>query len=283
MDLYVSNDFQVEPRPKDQGNSLNNSLVAISKSLAKTQMCWTVEQKKLFTMCLTKIAWGKSGNNNVVELNKREVIEALGLKIDSHNQSTYLRKAFQELARNSEVHWTDPEDKNVWEDDFLITRRRSTRGSIFVTFNPYFMPHIENLAKSYITFLSDDIYNFKSKFTFALFEELRLHCDTRRTNYRTYSTKELKDLFGLSKDDYMSGGRFDRYNFEKRVLDRAIEEINQSKMMSIYPSIGNHITKSGTMKLYEKIKKNGSIVGYRFKYVVRTKQQAPNDYMDDEE
>lgn len=281
MQLYVDDDFFVETRPENKGNSLYNKLVAISQSLAKVQINWTVEQKKLFTMCITKIAWSKSGNSNIIKLDKKEIIEALGLKIDSRNQSAYLRKAFQKLSKNSWIYWTNPEDKDEWDDGVLITNWKSTRGSIFVTFNQYFMPLLENLAKSYVTFLSNDIFNFSSKFTFALFEDLRIHCDTRRTNFRTYTTKELKDLFGLSENNYVSNGKFDRYNFEKRCLDKAIAEINQSEMMSIYPSIGNHITNSGETKFYEKLKKNGHIIGYRLKYVVKTKKTKPLNVIND--
>lgn len=282
MELYFDEKSLPGNRPRETKNSLVDEMTAVSRSLAKTQIKWSPEEKKLFIMCLTQINWSEGGNSNVIELDKEEITDALGLKLDSSGRSKYLREAFRKLARDSEVHWTDPNDAEIWSDDFLILGRRSTRGKIFVTINPVFMPHLENLVKNtpYLTIWSTDVYGFKSRFSFALFEELRLHYDTRYiTNYRTYSTKQLKEIFGLGRDDYMrpkDKGGFDRANFEKRALDVAIEEINRTKMMQILPNGSNS---KGNMVFYKKHKKNGYVTGYEFKYFVKTKMM-PNIVQD---
>ena len=281
MELYPEKNFEIVTQAEDS-NSLSNQIVAISKSLANTQIQWTLEQRKLFYMCLTKIAWRKDVNNPEIILDKKEITETLGLKLDSKHRSQYLRSAFRKLADNSHVHWTDPDDSEVWEDGRLIRRVRSTRGEIIVLFDDYYMPHLQNLAQSYITFLTDDVYSFKSKFSYILFHELRLHCDTRRTNLRTYTTKQLKELFGLSKDDYVrKDGKFDRYSFEKKVLDVAIEEINGTKMVQLQPLPAMEATPKNPNKLYEKVKKGGLVVGYRLKYIVKVKTTPPEGEYED--
>ena len=264
--LYNEPNQMVGYRLQDNGNSLENQMVAVSRNLAKAQINWSPRQKKLFVMVLTKIDWSKGGNSNVVELDKREILDALGSDIDSDHQSEYLRKEFQKLARNSEISWTDPEDPEVWEDGFLITKRSSTRYTMKVTLNPDYMPLLEDLVGRYpfLTVWSNDIYSFKSRFTFALFEELRLNYDSRYfTNERAYTTKQLKELFGLSKDDYMnsSSGKFDRYNFEKYTINLARDEINAGDMMKIVS--------------IEKVKKNGRVMEYRFRYFVKTRTTPP--------
>jgi hypothetical protein len=242
-------------------NSLKNQMIAIAKSLAKMQTTWSPMQKKLLTMVLSKIDWSKSGNSNVVELDKREIIEALGSKIDSEHQSAFLRGEFEKLARNSEIKWTSKEDKDVWEDGYLIIKRSSSRYRIKITLNQDYMPLLENLIGNfqYVTLWSNDIYSFKSKFTFALFEELRMNYDTRYfVNERDYSTKQLKDLFGLTKDDYVKAdGKFNRTTFEDRTINTAVEEINAGEMMKIIN--------------VEKIKKNGRVMAYRIRYTVKTR------------
>lgn len=274
-ELY-HDEYEVITKPETQ-NSLQNQIVAISKSLARNQINWTLEQRKLFYMCLTKVAWSKDSNNPEITLDKKEIIEVLGLQLDSKHRSQYLRSAFKKLKANSGVHWTDPNDSEIWEDGALIRRVRSTRGEIVVLFDDYYMPLLQNLAQSYVTFLTDDVYGFKSTFSYVLFHDLRLNCDTRKTNWRDYTTKQLKELFGLSKDDYMrKDGTFDRSNFEKYVLDTAIEEINKTKMIHIQPFMGMVATKDKPYKLYEKIKKHGLVVGYRLKYDVRVKTTPPN-------
>ena len=285
MELYFDENSLPGNRTIEAKNSVVDEMTAVSRSLAKTQINWSPEEKKLFIMCLTQINWAKGGNSNVIELDKREIIEALGIQIDAHLQSHYLREAFRKLARDSEVHWTDPNDKEIWSDDFLILGRRSTRGKIFVTVNPVFMPHLENLVKNtpYLTIWSTDVYGFKSRFSFALFEELRLRYDARyTTNYRTYSTKQLKDLFGLGKDDYMrpkEKGGFNRNLFEKRVLDVAVSEINRTQMMQILP---NGTNSKGKPLCYKKAKKNGFVTGYEFKYFLKTRIM-PNEIHEDDE
>lgn len=285
MELYFDENSLPGNLPIEAKNSVVDEMTAVSRSLAKTQINWSPEEKKLFIMCLTQINWAKGGNSNVIELDKREIIEALGIQIDAHLQSHYLREAFRKLARDSEVHWTDPNDQEIWSDDFLILGRRSTRGKMYVTINPVFMPHLENLIKNtpYLTIWSTDVYGFKSRFSFALFEELRLHYDARyTTNYRTYSTKQLKDLFGLGKDDYMrpkEKGGFNRNLFEKRVLDVAVSEINRTQMMHILP---NGTNSKGKPLFYKKTKKNGFVTGYEFKYFLKTRIM-PNEIHEDDE
>lgn len=252
-------------------NSLKDQVVAITRNLAKAQINWTVEERKLFVMVLTQIRWSEGGNSNIVELKKKEILECLNLKINIHAQSTYIRKAFQKLARDSEVHWTDPVDRERWLDAPLILSRASERGKIFVEINPYFMPHFEELLKdkSFITMFSTDMYRFSSRFSYALFDELRLHYDSRMiTNSRFYTTKELKKIFGLKKKDYTrKDGSFKRFEFEQRTLDVAIKEINEGEMMSILPMD----RKGENWQFYKKHYENNKVQGYEFRYLVRTR------------
>ena len=68
-----------------------------------------------------------------------------------------------------------------------------------------------------------------------------------------YSTRKLKMMFGLSIDDYMRDGHFDRYNFERKTINKAVKEINE---------------KSKCIKnlTYRKVKKGSRIQYYLFTY-----------------
>ena len=76
----------------------------------------------------------------------------------------------------------------------------------------------------------------------------------------------LQKIYMRDYDD-VSGEykNFDRANFEKYTLNRAIEELNRSCMVSILPY------EDGSY--YEKIKKRGKVTGYRFRYKVYTLEQ----------
>ena len=69
------------------------------------------------------------------------------------------------------------------------------------------------------------------------------------------TTKELKTLFGMTKDDYVNSktGNFDRYNFEKYTIKLAITDINEK-------------SKCIRNLRYEKKKKGNRVQGYVFYY-----------------
>ena len=67
-----------------------------------------------------------------------------------------------------------------------------------------------------------------------------------------YSTKKLKMIFGLSKDDYMRKNEtFDRNSFERYTVNKAVKEINEK-------------SKCILNLRYEKIKKGNRIMAYEF-------------------
>ncbi len=285
VELYLQEDFKTKFKPAPIKNSLENQMVAMGKALMRGKKQMDIAERKALIMALTKMNWSKKEETNVVELDKIEICEILGWNYDASDRSVKLRKLFKSLANHSYIEMTG-KDKDDWDDGFLIPRIRSTRGSIKVYFAEQFMPLLTNLLqdKDFVTIWSNDIYNFESVNSYLLFEELRLHSDTRQTNFRTYSTKQLKELFGMPKTGkgaymhYSSKDNkevFDRSNFEKYVLDKAIAEINKGQMIKIFPIVGSNELKKG--KYYEKIKKNGFVVGYQFKYVVRTSITPPEN------
>lgn len=282
--LYFPADFEVNVKPKPIENSLENQMIAMGKALLRAKKVMSIEERKLLMMGLTKIKWNKEGNPLEVELSKVEVADVMQWNYDSSDRSRYIRQLATNLMRHSMIQ-IDGADKEEWDDGMLIVRIRSTRGSVFLNFAEQFRPLLENLTrdKDFVTIWANDIYHFKSIHSYLLFEELRLHCDTTQTNFREYTTKQLKEIFEIPRDGEGSYMRFDKnqnkmtFNrpmFEKQVLDKAIAEINSGKMMSIYPIPGTEGAKKG--KCYDKLKRNGYVSAYQFKYVVRTRTVKPD-------
>ena len=81
-------------------------------------------------------------------------------------------------------------------------------------FEEDFLPLVQELADNFVRLLDDDVVSFGSKFSMMLYQNLMkdkwkltspeyFGCD--------YSTKRLKMMFGLEKDDYVkSSGAFNR-------------------------------------------------------------------------
>lgn len=282
--LYLPADFKVNFKPEPIKNSLEDQMVAMGKALMRAKKTMKIEERKLLIMGLTKIKWNKEGNPLEVELSKIEIAEMMGWKYDASERSRYVRKLATNLMKHSLIQ-IDGEDEEEWDDGMLVVRTRSTRGTLILHFAEQFRPLLENLTKEkdFVTIWANDIYHFNSIHSYLLFEELRLHCDTRQTNFREYSTRQLKELFGIPKDgegsymffDKKTGkDKFNRTAFEKQVLDKAIEEINAGQMIQIYPIPGSNEAKKG--KCYAKLKRNGYVSAYQFKYVVRTCTVKPD-------
>ena len=74
----------------------------------------------------------------------------------------------------------------------------------------------------------------------------------------------------LSKEDYVSGGRFDRYNFERKTINVAIQDINEK-------------SKCIQNLRYEKRKRNGRIQGYVFFFDYTDPNEFRTIYRSDKE
>ncbi len=279
-ELYLAENYKIVTRPITC-NSLKNQMVAMGKALMRAKKAMSLEERKLLIMALTRIKWNKADNEIIVPISKVEVCEIMNWNVDSSDRSVKVRNLAKKLAKNSWIE-IDGIDKDEWDDGFLVPRIHSTRGDIYIHFAEQFRPLLEDLTKNkdFVTIWANDIYGFKSIYAYLLFEDMRIHCDTQKTNWRTYSTKELKELFSIPKDgkgSYMHFDKkkdkyvFDRSNFEKYVLDVAIKEINQGYMIKILPFIGMEANCEKPNKLYAKIKKNGYIIGYQFKFYIHTR------------
>ena len=71
-----------------------------------------------------------------------------------------------------------------------------------------FMPVIKDVSNNYVQLLLDDTIMFQSKFSMTLYQNLlslkneEEHLgETVRT--ADFTTKQLKDIFGLEKEDYV--------------------------------------------------------------------------------
>lgn len=234
---------------KNTDNYLQNQIIAMSNTLAEKSTRFTAAQQRLFYVSLAALKRGINANNEV-EIDKEELFEYLHIT-NSHRHAD-LRKSVVKLMQSSFVQFGTDEE---FCDGFLIVGARTTRKKVYIGFNTYFLPLIQELADNYVRLLDDDVTSFDSKFSMMLYQNL-LKDKWMLTNPDfygiAYSTKKLKMIFGLSKDDYMRKNEtFDRKNFERYTVNKAVKEINEKSKCIV--------------KLrYEKIKKGNRIMAYEF-------------------
>lgn len=251
---------------KNIDNSLENQVIAMSNMLAEKSTRFTIIQQKMFYVCLASLKQGVNSKNEV-EINKQELFNYLELENDT-GRWTRIRQEFKKLAKNSYVEFGTDEE---FCDGFLIYQFRSTRNSIFVRFNDYYLPLMQQLANNFVRLLDDDVVSFDSKFSMMLYQNL-MKDKWKLTNIDhlgiDYSTRKLKMMFGLSIDDYVQNGRFNRADFERRTINRAVKEINE---------------KSKCIKnlTYRKVKKGSRVQYYLFSYHYVDPQKVVEDARND--
>lgn len=243
-------------------NQFDDRFVAMANSLARRQVKWSVFEQKLFFLTISQLQFTMANNPTKVILKKKDIFEKLGLNPDN-TPGGYLRSQFKMMMLKSYVEWEDEEDpEEIWEDGYLVINVKATKKEIFVTLNENYLPLLEGLCTNYTMMLLDDLVVFSSGHTLALYQQLRRMYDTRYLwNEKDFTTKQLKELFGLSKDDYMrKDGKFDRYNFEKYCVQVAVDEINEKAKM-----LGG--------LTWRKTKKDGLVDKYVFRYAVKPYSQ----------
>lgn len=247
---------------KKTDNSLKNQVIAMSNILAEKSTRFPVVQQKLFYICLASLKQGINSRNEV-EINKKELFNCLDIEKET-KRYTRIKGEFEQLAHNSFVKFDTTEG---FCQGFLICNIRLAKNTFYVQFNDYYLPLVQELANNYVRLLDDDVISFNSKFSMMLYQNL-MKDKWKLTNVDylgiDYSTRKLKMMFGLSIDDYMRNDHFDRYNFERKTINKAVKEINE---------------KSKCIKnlTYRKVKKGSRIQYYLFTYNYIDPQKVVED------
>ena len=265
---------EVVKMTKNVDNSLKNQVIAMSNTLAEKSTRFTVFQQRLFYVSLASLKLNKNSTKtdeklekkerNEVKINKQELFEYLSITNDN-NRWTRVRNEFQKLASNSYIHFGDDEE---YADGFIICGVRSTKYNIYVRFDTYFLPLVEELADNYVRLLDDDVVSFDSKFSMMLYQNL-LKDKWKLTNPDflgiDYSTRQLKMMFDWTKMSMSTkNGNFNRTLFERKTINRAIKEINE---------------KSKCIKnlTYKKVKKGNRVQYYLFTFNYTDPQKVVED------
>lgn len=224
-------------------NDLHDQIIAMDSELAKQATNFTIEEQRLFYITLASIK--PNQKSSIIEIDKKAVLDMLGF--NSQNQYSRLRPMFTKMIKKSLILSGDDE---IWNDGFLFYKCRTTKKKIYIYVDDEYIPLLIKLQPGFTRLLSDDAISFNSKFSMILYQQL-MRLNNKGDFGVGFTTKELKTIFGLSKEDYVSGGRFDRYNFERKTINVAIKDINEK-------------SKCIQNLRYEKRKRNGRIQGYVF-------------------
>lgn len=238
----------------EQRNMFDDALVVISNLIARATTKWTIEETKLFLCAVSQI---KTRDKNAwVKLTKKDIQEKLDI---TPQNGAWLRQTFKKVVNKSYVEF-DGKTDDEWHDGFLLYEVKSTKKTVSLRFNDTYLPLLDQLTTHFTEFYIDYIKDFKHLSSYNLYVFL---CSWQNPNYmiqnKKIAKKDLVKIFSLKKNEYWRNygtpkARFHWADFEKRVLNPAIEEINQLQSCDMY------------IDQCTKVKKGKAVLGYDIKY-----------------
>lgn len=244
-------------------NELEQAKIVMKNQLIRKQTKWSVTEVKLFYSALSQIK--KRDENCWVKLKKRDIIEMLNMR---EKDVSSLRQMFVSVKNKSDVHFDEDEDLNGL-DGSLIRNIRTTKKEVYVQFDDMYLPLLDELSSNFTTFYLDNIVLMKSKHAINLFTYLKsVYYPIRPIQHRQISLDDLKNIFELDETDYVRSdakrkGWFDVTNFRKKVINQAVNDINQwgtgMEIQNVEPI------------------RRGGIVGFEFTYILRNRDGSVRD------
>ncbi|WP_342276330.1 replication initiation protein [Spiroplasma endosymbiont of Nebria brevicollis] len=225
-----------------------------SNFLARMNTKFTLEEEKALHLIFKQInAFGK--NDTTIKLNKLDFFNKL--ELESTNRYPRYRKLIRGLIHKTYVEFVDNYgaeyvgvviNSSVWKprEPFFV-----------VELTKMFMPYLELLIRDYTKVDLNSVCAFKSKHSLTLYKFICSWTDdSKQTNQRYITTKDLKELFGLNISDYVYNDKFKRYDFERETIKKAINEINKVSNISLS---------------FKKNKKGNKVLNYEFTWIQKEK------------
>lgn len=227
--LYSFNNIEDE---KFNGQyALSNEFVRLPKKIELLPL-------KIMGLVLSKINYKKNYNSMDiinVECTLKEIRKVLGLENTNKNYE-YYKDLVSNLPYMTNVSGYIG-NKFVSSSVIPYVSISTDNEQIKFDFKLFgeFVPYYQNLTNNYTIIQLENTKKFKSRFSYYLYMNLLSWKEKNEiVAYRFYTTKQIKELFGLEKDDYCkSNGKFDRYNFEKKTIELACNEINEYTNMKV--------------------------------------------------
>ncbi len=256
MELFseeYTNNYQDEEVLFDK-YALSNDFVRLPKNI-------NTQPLKVLGLILSKIDFTKDNRdpngNVIIECTLSEIRKACGVSSKDTNYE-YYKDVIKSLIKSSYVEGTvngvDIMGYAVpWVTSVPEAENITFKFKLFNDFLPYF----QLLASNYTIIELEQAKKFKSRFSYTLYMNLLSWREYNKECFRFYTTKQLKEMFGLDKDDYCrKNGKFDRPDFEKKTIDVAISEINKLTTLRV---------------MYKKNYKNRQVANYQFNFIEYSK------------
>lgn len=217
------------------------------------------------------------GKNNIISINKQEFFKLMKIDLKKYPDAyEEYYKFWKELQKSSYYDLTD-EDGFIAGNFITSAYTKKNMKDFRIIVDPNYMPIFWHLKGGFVKLLTEDIAGFDSKFSMDLYKFIMSHTNKKELDF---TTKQLKELFGLSKEDYVykSGkrkGQFKRDVFEERTILTALKEIDEKcKSIVIFKSLNE---KGETVYFTKEKADNGHVKFYKIRYMVKDPYEVVNE------
>lgn len=248
-----------------QKGQFNNKNVIISNELARQSLNIPLEIEKLLHCVLSQ--YSKDIDNQEIQIKKADLFEILGLKGNNRYRDTLiqLKRMIHYTIVDARIH-----GKDIIAPVFIKVESVPQSEFIEVTLNPSFMPHMRDFVSLFTVLNLESIVRFHSKYSLMLYKHLASWRGAHYATFQEITTKELKEVLGLTKNDYVrSTGKFDRSSFERYAVKVAVKEINEKV--------------PGWEVTWGKIKKGNRVQAYYFHWEDKNRITTHNTEVDDDQ
>ena len=131
------------------------------------------------------------------------------------------------LSKPIKIEGKNEKGKRIFEMFNFISygRYEEGEGSFYIEIDRNFKPYLLQLKEFFTKIPIKYTYVLRSRYAIRLYELLKQY---ESTGFRVDSIDELKEMLGVEKNEYP---RFD--NFDRRVLKKAVEEINEKTDLEV--------------------------------------------------
>lgn len=234
---------------ENEKNQFDFLTVYYANELARKYSKLTLEEQKVLHLIFSQIKPDEK-NPTVFKLNKLDFFNKL--ELESEDRYNRYRKLIQGLIKKSYFEIKDIKGNETIGVVIHKAKWYKNEPYFEIFLDEDFMPYLEQLVKiGYYTKVNlNSVLKLKSKHSLTLYKWLCSWTDESKSQSQRYIiTKDLKELFGLSIDDYVYNGKFNRAHFERK---------------TIKPAIGEIILKTDLAVSFKKNKKGNFVQNYEF-------------------
>ncbi|WDA55056.1 MAG: replication initiation protein (plasmid) [Spiroplasma endosymbiont of Drosophila atripex] len=235
-------------------NQYDDFTIYYANELARKYCKFTLEEQKVLHLIFSQIKPYEK-NPTTFKLKKLDFFNKL--ELESKDRYPRYRKLVQGLINKSFFEIKESNGDELVGVVIYSSKWFVKQPFFEIKLNPDFMPYLEELVKNFTKLELNSILKLKSKHSLTLYKFLCSWTDeSKKINQRFLTTKELKELFGLSIDDYVYNGKFNRKLFETKTISIALKELNE---------------KTNIIVSFQKKKKGNKVQNYEFTWIQKEK------------